>query len=101
LGGCSSVNAMMYCRGSARSYDRWADAGGSGWSYREVLPWFIRSENQQRGASEHHGVGGPLDVSDPAHRAAFSEAFVEACLELGMPACPDFNDPAPEGAGFF
>lgn len=101
VGGSSSVNAMVYCRGSAHAFDRWSDAAGSGWSYRDVLPWFLKSENQQHGASAYHGVGGPLDVSDARHRAPFSEAFVAACLEAGMPRCSDFNVPSPDGAGFF
>jgi choline dehydrogenase len=101
LGGSSSINAMMNCRGSARIFDRWSDAGNPGWSYREVLPFFLKSENQQRGASACHGTGGPLDVADPRHRAPFSEAFLEACFENGIPACDDFNGPAAEGAGFF
>ncbi|MCX6621641.1 MAG: FAD-dependent oxidoreductase, partial [Acidobacteria bacterium] len=100
-GGSSSVNAMMYYRGTARAFDRWSAAGHRGWSYREVLPYFRLAENQQLGASEFHGSGGPLDVSSPRHRAPFSEAFVEACLQAGMPPCDDFNIPAPEGAGFF
>lgn len=101
LGGSSSINAMLYCRGSARSFDRWSDAGNPGWSYRDVLPFFLKSENQQHGLSAAHGVGGPLDVADPRHRAPFSDAFVEACLENAIPACGDFNRPAAEGAGFF
>lgn len=100
-GGSSSVNSMMYFRGSARVFDRWSQAGHQGWSYREVLPYFLRAENQERGASEFHGVGGPVDVSDPRHRAAFSEAFVEACLEIGIPWCEDFNGARAEGAGYY
>jgi choline dehydrogenase len=101
LGGSSSVNAMMYCRGHAGAFDRWSAGGNPGWSYREVLPYFLKSENQQRGPSQYHGAAGPLAVADPRHRAPFSEAFVEACLETGIPACGDFNHPAAEGAGFY
>jgi choline dehydrogenase len=101
MGGSSSVNAMMYCRGRAGVFDRWSAAGNTGWSYGEALPYFLKSENQERGASPYHGAGGPLDVAGPRHRAPFSEAFVEACLEAGIPACGDFNHPAAEGAGFY
>jgi len=75
--------------------------GCAGWSFADVLPYFRRSENQQHGASEYHGAGGPVDVSDIRHRAPFSRAFVEACVEIGMPYNADFNGACQDGAGFF
>jgi choline dehydrogenase len=100
IGGSSAVNAMMYFRGAASVYDQWSRMGNPGWSYHDVLPYFRRSENWQGGASALHGAGGPLDVSSPRHRAPFSTAFVEACIEAGIPLCEDFSAPCPEGAGF-
>src|SRR5262249_52384880 len=64
LGGSSSMNAMIYIRGNPRDYDQWRDLGNPGWGYADVLPYFKKSEDQERGASEYHGAGGPLHVSD-------------------------------------
>jgi choline dehydrogenase-like flavoprotein len=101
LGGSSSINAMVYMRGHRGDYDDWAAAGNDGWSYDEVLPVFRRSEDQQRGASRYHGVGGELTVSDLASPVAASHAFVEAALRCGLPANDDFNGPRQEGAGLY
>lgn len=101
LGGSSSVNAMMYCRGTARCYDRWRELGNPGWGFSDVLPYFRKSEHQERGGSNQHGTGGPVGVSDPRHTAAFSRAFVEACLETGIPYLDDFNGEQEVGAGFY
>ena len=101
LGGSSSINAMMYFRGTAAAYDRWREYGNPEWGFSDVLPYFRKAERQQRGGSDVHGASGPIHVSDPRHRAPFSQAFVEACLETGMRHVEDFNGPAPEGAGFF
>jgi choline dehydrogenase len=101
LGGSSSINAMMYVRGSPGAYDRWAELGNAGWSFAEVLPYFRKSERFEGGASEFHGDCGPIHVSYPRHRAPFSQAFVDACVESGIAPNGDFNGPAPEGAGFF
>lgn len=101
LGGSSSNNAMMYCRGHRADFDHWSALGNPGWSFREVLPYFRRAEDQERGPSEYHGVGGPIRVSDPRHRAAFSQAFVTACEEIGIPRNDDFNGAEQEGTGFF
>jgi choline dehydrogenase len=101
LGGGSSINAMMYCRGSRRSYDRWAELGNPGWSFADLLPYFKKSENHEHGPSTYHGAGGPIDVSSPRHIAPFSEAFVEACLEADIPRNHDFNGEVDEGAGYF
>jgi choline dehydrogenase len=101
LGGSSSNNAMMYCRGHRADFDGWGELGNPGWSFRDVLPYFRRSEDQERGPSDYHGVGGPLRVSDPRHRAPFSEVFVTACEEIGLARNDDFNGAEQEGAGFY
>ncbi len=101
LGGSSSINAMMYCRGAPGDYDRWAALGGAGWSFAEILPYFLRAENWTRGESPGRGRDGPLTVSGPRFLAPFSRAFVEACRESGIPPREDFNDGRLEGCGFF
>jgi choline dehydrogenase len=98
LGGSSSINAMIYIRGNPADYDAWRQPG---WSYREVLPYFIRSENNERGASAYHGVGGPLDVSDPRHRHPLCTEFIAAAQATGLPANPDFNADSQFGVGFY
>ena len=82
-GGSTSINAMMYVRGNRRNYDGWAAGGARGWSFDEVLPYFKRSEDYEGGASEYHGVGGPLHVRDCPDPASRSEAFMAAAQELG------------------
>lgn len=99
LGGSSSVNAMMYVRGHRDDYDEWAALGNPGWSYDEVLPYFKRSENNSRGASDHHGADGPLAVSDPRDPNPLSLAFVEAAVEAGIPRNDDCNGATQDGAG--
>lgn len=99
LGGGSSVNAMMYIRGHRDDYDEWAALGNPGWSYDEVLPYFKRSENNSRGASDHHGADGPLAVSDPRDPNPLSLAFVEAAVEAGIPRNDDCNGATQDGAG--
>jgi choline dehydrogenase len=101
LGGSSSTNAMMYYRGTQSSYDRWEQLGNPGWSFAGVLPYFRKAETWEGGASEYHGGEGPVHVSNPRHTAPFSRAFVEACIEQGMPHLEDFNGPQEEGAGFY
>lgn len=101
LGGSSSINAMIYIRGHRHDYDSWRDAGCEGWSYADVLPYFKKAENQERGASEYHGVGGPLNVTDMRYVNPLSRAFVEASKELGIPENSDFNGAVNEGAGVF
>jgi len=102
IGGGSSVNAQVYTRGAAADYDDWVDvAGATGWSYREVLPYFKRSENNQRFANEFHGYGGPMGVSNPISPLPICEAFFQAGQELGMPFNPDFNGPRQEGLGYY
>jgi len=101
LGGSSSINGLLYVRGQHEDYDRWRQRGNAGWGYDDVLPYFKRAEDQQRGADKYHGTGGPLPVSDWRHADPLSEAFVVAAAEAGIPTNPDFNGAAQEGAGFF
>ncbi|MGB8401558.1 GMC family oxidoreductase [Bradyrhizobium sp.] len=101
LGGSSSINGLLYVRGQHEDYDRWRQRGNAGWGFDEVLPYFKKAENQQRGADQYHGVGGPLPVSDWRHADPLSEAFVVAAAETGIPTNPDFNGATQEGAGFF
>lgn len=100
LGGSSSINGMIYMRGQAADYDHWAQLGCRGWSYEDVLPYFKRAENNQRGADEYHGDGGPLTVSDLVDKTPMSEAFIRAGQEVGLPANPDFNGKEQEGIGY-
>jgi choline dehydrogenase len=86
-GGCSSINGMVYIRGNREDYDHWASLGNDGWSYREVLPYFKRSERYAEGASEYHGASGPLDVRLLPNPSPAAEAFVEAAARL-----PEFRD---------
>jgi choline dehydrogenase len=99
LGGCSSVNAMIYMRGHRLDYDGWRNLGNDGWGWADVLPYFKKSENQERGASKYHGTGGPLNVADLRCPSPLTRAFVEACAEVGIPRNDDFNGPAQDGAG--
>jgi choline dehydrogenase len=101
LGGSSSINGLLYVRGQHEDYDRWRQRGNVGWGYDDVLPYFKKAENQQRGADDYHGSGGPLSVSDWRHDDPLSEAFVKAAVETGIPFNPDFNGAMQEGAGFF
>lgn len=98
LGGSSSTNAMIYVRGWPADFDRW-DVPGWGWS--DLLPYFLRAEDNARGASEFHAVGGPLSVSDPRSPNPMMEAFVEAGQQAGLPANADFNADSQVGVGFF
>ncbi len=101
LGGSSSVNAMIYIRGTAADYGRWEEAGATGWSYRDVLPYFKRAEDQERGESEYHGTGGPLSVSDLRYKNPLSDMFIDASLALDLPSNDDFNGETQEGVGYY
>lgn len=100
LGGSSAINGMLYVRGHARDFDSWAQRGNVGWSWSDVLPFFKRSENQQRGASAAHGGDGELSVSDPIVRNTFSKKFIESATALGFPKRDDFNAGEQDGVGF-
>ncbi len=101
LGGSSSINAMCYCRGHRKDYDDWAADGCAGWSFDDVLPWFMHSEGQQRGASPHHGAGGPLKVQDLRYHNPLSDVFIEAAQQAGFERTDDFNGPHQRGFGFY
>ena len=103
LGGGTSVNAMMYVRGNRRDFDHWNFLGNEGWSYRDVLPYFRRSENFAGGASEYRGTGGPLDVIRYSAPSEVSLAFAEGVRELGFDGGPDwdYNGAQQENAAFF
>jgi choline dehydrogenase len=101
LGGSSSINGLVYIRGQSHDYDQWRQLGNAGWSWDEVLPYFKKAEDQQRGASETHGVGGPLAVSDITFTRGFSSAFIKAAEEIGIPRTDDFNSGDQEGVGFY
>jgi len=101
LGGSSSINGLIYIRGQAQDFDHWRQLGNVGWSAEEVLPYFRKSEDNERGADEWHGAGGPLGVSDLRDRHPLADAFVEAAQQCGYPGNADFNGAAQEGAGFY
>ncbi len=101
LGGSSSINGLLYIRGQAADYDGWRQMGCEGWSYSDVLPYFKRAENQERGANEAHGTGGPLNVSDITEKNPISAALLEAAIEAGIPRKDDINDGEQEGATWF
>jgi choline dehydrogenase len=101
LGGTSSVNAMIYIRGDRRDYDEWAADGAEGWSYDEVLPYFRRSEDNERGEDGFHGAGGPLAVSDTRSRNPLVQAFLDAAIEAGVPRNHDVNGADQEGVDYF
>src|SRR5579864_415695 len=101
LGGSSSVNAMIYMRGNRADYDGWAAMGFEGWGWEDVLPYFLRAEDNERGASELHGAGGPLRVTDIRSRYRTCEAFVEAGMQAGLEPNDDFNGPSQDGVGWY
>ena len=98
LGGSSAINAMLYVRGNAKDYDEWASLGCTGWSYQDVLPYFKKSENNERGASALRGGSGPLQVSDQKTPRPISTSFVTACASQGIAPNDDYNGPEQEGA---
>jgi choline dehydrogenase len=98
LGGSSSLNAMVYIRGNRADYDGW---GVPGWSYDDLLPYFKRAEDNERGADEFHGVGGPLPVSESRSNNPMVAAFVEAGVEAGLPRNADFNGATQDGMGVY
>ena len=100
LGGSSSINAMLYVRGHPGDFDDWAAAGNPGWAYRDVLPYFRKSEDHVWGASDYHGSGGPMRVSEFTTAVhPICQRFLASCEALGIPANPDFNAAQMEGAG--
>jgi choline dehydrogenase-like flavoprotein len=101
LGGSSSTNAMVYIRGNRADYDGWAALGHDGWGWQDVLPYFLRSEDNERGASELHGVGGPLSVAENRSRYRTCEAFIAAGVEAGLSPNDDFNGSEQDGVGWY
>lgn len=101
LGGSSAINAMVYIRGHAFDYDQWASLGATGWSYADVLPWFKRSEGNERGGDDYHGADGPLNVMDQRWPNVTSRRFVESAGALQLPRTPDFNGANQEGFGLY
>ncbi|QGZ63419.1 GMC family oxidoreductase [Paraburkholderia acidisoli] len=101
LGGGSSVNAMIYIRGQHEDFDDWQALGAHGWAWRDVLPFFVKSEGNARLAGPLHGTAGPLKVNDARHVHPFTRAFVEASQQAGVPFTDDFNGARQEGAGLF
>ncbi|MEH6660918.1 MAG: GMC family oxidoreductase N-terminal domain-containing protein [Parasphingorhabdus sp.] len=101
LGGSSAINAMIYIRGNKWDYDNWADLGCAGWSYDDVLPYFKKSESNERGGDDYHGGDGPLSVSDQKWPNPGSVAFVEAARNLQIPILDDFNGEKQEGMGIY
>jgi choline dehydrogenase len=100
LGGTSSINGMVYMRGTPTDYDGWRQRGCEGWDWDGVLPFFKKAEHQERGADDFHGVGGPLRVSNPV-RCPLGDAMVEAAIEAGIPRNDDFNGATQEGVGYY
>jgi choline dehydrogenase len=99
LGGSSSINGLIYIRGQRQDFDLWRQLGNTGWSYDDVLPYVRRAENQERGADEFHGKGGPLCVSDLRARHELHDAFIAAAVEAGHRHNPDFNGAEQDGVG--
>lgn len=99
LGGSSAINLMIYIRGNPRDYDHWQELGNPGWSYQDVLPYFKKSEHQQRGASEFHGTDGELSVTDSIAPTAISQRYIDAAMALGYNYNPDFNGVQQSGVG--
>jgi choline dehydrogenase len=101
IGGSSSINAMIYIRGHRADFDDWAANGAEGWSYDEVLPYFKRSEDNERGENAFHGIGGPLTVSDSRSMCPLIEAQLEAAVQAGYEHIEDLNVDRPEGVSRF
>src|SRR5207244_48866 len=99
LGGSSSINAQIYIRGNPADWDEWAAGGCEGWTWADILPYFKRAEDNERGADELHGTGGPLSVAERRATSPTADAFLEAAAALGLPSNPDFNGPVQEGFG--
>src|SRR5215471_5880025 len=101
IGGCGSINAMIYLRGNRLDFDTWAAEGATGWSYDEVLPYFKRSEDNERGEDQFHGAGGPMRVSESRAMTPLTDAMVDAARNAGHEYNPDFNGARQEGVGRF
>jgi choline dehydrogenase len=98
LGGSSSMNAMLYVRGHPLDYEKWAASGAEGWDWDGMRPYFLRAEDNARGASEHHAAGGPLRVEDERSPRKLTKSFIESCVAAGIPRSPDYNGTEQDGA---
>ena len=101
LGGSSSINGLLYIRGQQQDYDIWRQLGNKGWGWKDILPYFLKAENQERGKSEFHNIGGPLSVSDTRIKLDLLETFMDAAEEKGIPKVDDFNTGDNFGCGYF
>jgi len=101
LGGSSSINGLLYIRGQEQDYNMWRQLGNVGWSWNDVLPYFLKSENQERGKSEFHGVEGPISVEDQRIQLDILDVFMDAAEEVGIPKVNDFNKGDNFGCGYF
>ncbi|MFV0646014.1 MAG: GMC family oxidoreductase [Sphingomonadaceae bacterium] len=102
LGGSSSINGLLYIRGQQEDFDIWARAAGNrGWDYQDMLTWFRKSEDQQHGANQWHGEGGPLAVSDPSEPHELCDAWIAAGQQAGYRSTSDFNGESQEGVGYY
>ncbi|WP_428490098.1 GMC family oxidoreductase [Rhodopila sp.] len=101
LGGTSSINGMIYMRGNAADYDQWRQLGNQGWDYDSVLPYFRKAEDNERGADDYHGSGGPLRVSNQPYEWEIARLLLTACQQAGIPLNPDFNGASQEGCGYY
>ncbi len=101
LGGCSSINGMIYMRGQARDYDQWRQLGNTGWGWDDILPYFTKSEHYHDGKSSFHGEGGEWRVEKQRLSWDILDSFCEAAEEIGIPRTDDFNQGTNEGAGYF
>ena len=101
LGGSSSLNGLLYVRGQPEDFDEWRDLGNKGWGYQDVLPYFKKSEDQERGADKFHGVGGPLKVSDLRLRRKIADKFIQGAIDIGIPWNDDYNGEKQEGVSYF
>jgi choline dehydrogenase len=101
LGGSSSINGLLYLRGHPEDYDHWAELGNRGWAWGDVLPYFVKGEANVRGADAFHGADGEIGVSDVNVRHELADAFIESCVQAGIPRNEDFNGASQEGAGYY
>jgi len=101
LGGSSSINGLLYIRGQHKDYDIWRQLGNKGWSWDEILPYFIKAENQEDGKNEFHGVGGPLSISNQKMHLQLLDEFQNAAQEFGIPKTKDFNKGDNHGSGYY
>jgi choline dehydrogenase len=98
LGGSSSINGQVYIRGTAHDFDEWAEMGATGWSFREIFPYFLRSEHWMGAPSQAHGSSGPLTVTQIRDTHPLCDVFLKGCAEIGLPTLDDYNDGSDYGA---